>query len=152
MDFSHVGVTVIDPIHDLEARAKHGKIDLVWSLFPKTVSHNISRSQSGGPPDVITTDYVTDYAVYADFGLPNETVLGEGKLLGVELLLGEHLITLRVTDSFGEVHTDDVHVTVQDTTPPIRLAIERTKTKCGGSDISGSEGRSRTSLRPGTSR
>ena len=47
------------------------------------------------------------------------TPLGTGSMLSVLLPLGTHTITLTVTDTGGGSDTDDVVVTVQDTTAPI---------------------------------
>jgi uncharacterized repeat protein (TIGR01451 family) len=61
----------LEPIGDLLARAKPGKIDLVWTPVPGAQSYEIRRSQGGGDFEPIAAGYVSDYAVYADFGLSN---------------------------------------------------------------------------------
>ena len=43
----------------------------------------------------------------------NETLLGEGETLEVDLQLGTHTITLTVEDNLGLVHTDEVIITLQ---------------------------------------
>ena len=50
------------------------------------------------------------------------TVLGVGETLDIELSLGEHSITLRVTDSAGETDPDAIVASIVDTTPP-ELAV-----------------------------
>jgi hypothetical protein len=68
-----------------------------------------------------STDPNDDIVLYewlVDFGLPTEMLLGEGAMLDVTLGVGTHTITLRVTDSRGETATDEVVVTIEDTTPP----------------------------------
>jgi hypothetical protein len=69
-----VDVEPLVPINDLYARAKSGKINIVWAPIDEAVSYNIYRSTtSGGPYTLIAEEHVTDYAVYADFGLTNGT-------------------------------------------------------------------------------
>ena len=59
-------------IFDLTARAKSGKIDIVWAPVEGVEGYNIYRSTTlGGPYSLIVEGHVTDYAVYADFGLTN---------------------------------------------------------------------------------
>ena len=59
-------------IFDLNARAKDSKIDVVWTPVPGADRYNIYRSTTpGGPYTLIKEGHVTDYAVYADFGLTN---------------------------------------------------------------------------------
>jgi hypothetical protein len=60
-------------IFDLYARAKDSKIDIVWTPVDGADSYNVYRSTSqGGPYQLIAEGHVTDYAVYADFGLTND--------------------------------------------------------------------------------
>jgi hypothetical protein len=62
----------LEPIQNLTARAKPGKIDLVWTCKPGSVSYNIFRSITpGGPYSLIKSGHVTTYCTYADFGLTN---------------------------------------------------------------------------------
>jgi PKD repeat protein len=59
-------------IFDLRARAKSGKIDLVWTPVTGAQSYNVSRSRTqGGPYTSLATGHVCDYCAYADFGLTN---------------------------------------------------------------------------------
>jgi hypothetical protein len=60
---------------------------------------------------------------FEDFGLPSETFLGEGETLEVNLPLGSHVITLRVTNDAGLDDVDEVVAAVVDTTPPV-LSVE----------------------------
>ncbi|MCP3866782.1 MAG: PKD domain-containing protein [Gammaproteobacteria bacterium] len=61
-------------IFDLFARAKSGKIDLVWTPVSGVGSYSVYRSTSqGGPYTAIATDHECDYCAYADFGLVNDT-------------------------------------------------------------------------------
>ena len=66
-----------------------------------------------------TNDDIVLFEWFEDFGLGSQTFLGTGETLQVVLPLGDHTITLRVTDSFGETDTDGVVHTVADTTPPV---------------------------------
>ena len=65
----------VDPlptIEDLYARAKSGKIDIVWTPVEGAVSYKVFRSTTqGGPYELIVDGHVTDHCVYADFGLTN---------------------------------------------------------------------------------
>jgi hypothetical protein len=59
-------------IDDLSARAKSGKVSLVWTPAPEAVSYNVYRSTTpGGPYALIAAGHVTDYATYLDEGLAN---------------------------------------------------------------------------------
>ena len=74
--YDEVQITVspasVQTIFNLTARAKPGKIDLVWAGVPGSVTYNIYRStQKGGPYTLIKTGHVTTYCTYADFGLTN---------------------------------------------------------------------------------
>jgi hypothetical protein len=62
---------------------------------------------------------ITLYQWFEHFGLPEQVLLGEGKSVDVNLPVGEHVITLRVTDAVGDTSTDEVEVTVEDTEAPI---------------------------------
>lgn len=65
-----------------------------------------------------TNDDIVSFEWFEDYGLPIEEYLGEGEMLEVNLGLGQHNITLLVTDSFDLTDTDDLIVVVQDTTQP----------------------------------
>lgn len=72
-----------------------------------------------------TRDDIILYEWIENFGLPSQFLLGEGERSTVTLPLGQHMITLRVTDAAGEPATDDLLVNVTDTTPPmITAALE----------------------------
>ena len=62
------------PIGDLFARAKDGKIDLVWAPQGDATGYNVYRSTTqGGPYQQIADNHQCDYCAYADFGLTNGT-------------------------------------------------------------------------------
>lgn len=66
-------VVVVPPVEDLTARAKDGKIDLVWTPVAGAV-YDVYRSEvAGGPYALVAAGHASDYAVYADFGLENGT-------------------------------------------------------------------------------
>jgi hypothetical protein len=65
-----------------------------------------------------TNDDIVLFEWYEDFGTASEVLLGSGESLTVTMPLGDHLITLRVTDNAGETDTDTVQLAVVDTTPP----------------------------------
>jgi hypothetical protein len=70
-----------------------------------------------------SNDGIVTFAWFEDFGLPTEMPLGTGETLEVTLDLGAHAVTLVVTDAGGLTDSDDVTVTVVDSTPPT-LSIE----------------------------
>ena len=72
-----------------------------------------------------TNDDIVLYEWFEFFGAPEQVLLGEGMTLDVSLSLGTHVITLQVTDSEGEIATDEVMVEIADTTPPtIAFALD----------------------------
>jgi hypothetical protein len=70
------------------------------------------NSTPGTNDDIVLAEW------FLDFDTPAGVRLGEGEHLEAMLPLGHHVVTLRVTDSFGESATDEVLVDVVDTTPP----------------------------------
>jgi len=67
-------VVAVQTITNLTARAKPGKIDLVWAPVPGAVTYNIYRSTNkGGPYTKIKAGHVTTYCTYADSRLTNGT-------------------------------------------------------------------------------
>ncbi len=56
---------------------------------------------------------------FEHYGTPDQVLLDRGKSVEVVLPLGEHVITLRVTDATGLTSTDEVVVKVVDTLPPV---------------------------------
>lgn len=67
---------------------------------------------------------ITTYAWYEGYGTSDQVELGTGKILTLPLALGAHTITLVVTDATGKTSTDEVVVTVVDTTPPkVRVTV-----------------------------
>lgn len=74
-----------------------------------------------------TNDDIVLFEWFEGFGLPEQELLGLGEVLELELSLGVHAITLRVTDSFGDTDTDELELTVVDTTPPeILVSVQPT--------------------------
>ncbi len=71
------------------------------------------NSTPGSNDDIVLFEW------FEDFGMASQALLGSGETLVVTLPLGSHTITLRVTDSFGETDTDEVLLTIEDTTPPL---------------------------------
>lgn len=51
--------------------------------------------------------------------LEGDTILGEGQQLNYVFPLGVHTVTLKVSDTLGMSDTDEVVITVQDTTAPV---------------------------------
>lgn len=71
-----------------------------------------------GSSDPDSTEGTNDDIVSFEWYLGDE-MIAEGETAEVELPLGEHVITLKVTDKAGATDTDDVTITVQDVTPPV---------------------------------
>jgi hypothetical protein len=65
-----------------------------------------------------TNDDIVLFEWFVNYGSAEEMKLGEGETLEVELPVGSHVVTLKVTDSEDETDTDDVSIVIQDTTPP----------------------------------
>jgi len=79
-------------------------------------------ASSDGDSSPNTNDDIVRFEWFEDFGTPSQTLLGIAESLSVTLPLGDHAITLRVTDSAGESDTDDILVRVVDLTPPVIVA------------------------------
>ncbi len=68
-----------------------------------------------------TNDDINDFDWYEviDACEPNSDIyVGSGEVIECNLGLGEHVITLEVTDKAGESDSNEVVVTIKDTTPP----------------------------------
>lgn len=65
-----------------------------------------------------TNDDIVDFDWFENFGTPSQTFLGAGPHLDVNFGLGQHRLTLHVTDSIGESATAQTTVTIRDTIPP----------------------------------
>ncbi|MEW6258264.1 MAG: CARDB domain-containing protein, partial [Pseudomonadota bacterium] len=60
------------PVENLRARAKEGKVALVWTPVEGAAGYNIYRgTTAGGPYQLIKAGHVTSYATYEDSGLTN---------------------------------------------------------------------------------
>jgi len=69
-----------------------------------------------------SSDPNSDIALYEWFehyGTAEQVLLDKGMTADVVFALGEHTVTLRVTDATGMTSTDEVAVKVVDTTPPV---------------------------------
>ena len=67
--------------------------------------------------DVDSTEGTNDDIVSFDW-YEGDMFLGSGETVDYAFPLGEHVITLEVTDSFGVSDEAEIIVTIQDTTPP----------------------------------
>ncbi|HEU5181159.1 MAG TPA: S8 family serine peptidase [Candidatus Polarisedimenticolia bacterium] len=84
---------------------------------------------SSGDPDSTpgTHDAIVRFDWILDAGSPSESSLGQGEQLNATLPRGNHIVTLRVTDSLNESDAVTIPVSVVDTTlPVISLALNRT--------------------------
>ena len=83
---------------------------------------NVFLLDGSGSTDPSSTpgsnDDIVLFEWFEDYGLPGERLLGVGQVMEITLPLGDHAVTLRVTDSFGETGTDEMSVNVVDTTVP----------------------------------
>ena len=68
-----------------------------------------------------TNDDIVSFEWFENFGLPSQLALGTGEIFQATLALGEHNITLRVTDGLGQTGTAQVQIRVVDTVPPVIL-------------------------------
>ena len=93
-----------------------GRLECETALHASVVLDGTGSSDPDSTPG--TTDDIASFAWIEDIGLPSERDLGTGEAVGVALGLGAHSITLRVTDRSGESSSDQVLVTVVDSTPP----------------------------------
>jgi hypothetical protein len=102
---SPVAVAIVPP--DLECASPDGAL--------VTLDGSASSDPDSTPG---SNDDIVLFEWFEDFGAPSETFLGSGPILDVELDLGAHAVTLRVTDSAGATDTDTVSTNIVDTTPP----------------------------------
>jgi len=65
-----------------------------------------------------TNDDIAAFDWYEDFGGAAERLLGSGETLTLDLPLGTHVITLKVTDRAGHTGTTSATFVVRDTRPP----------------------------------
>ena len=78
-----------------------------------------------GSTDPDSTPGANDDIVSYDW-YEGDIFLGSGEFINYTFTLGEHNITLVVTDTHGETDDDEVIIIVQDTTPPeITMSIEQ---------------------------
>jgi hypothetical protein len=76
--------------------------------------------------DVDSTEGTNDHIVSFEWSLDGN-VVADGEMAEVELPTGTHVITLTVTDVYGAQDTDEVTITVEDTTPPVVNVTARPK-------------------------
>jgi hypothetical protein len=86
---------------------------------PAGATAHLDGTASTDPDSTAEVSDIVLYEWFENFGQDGETFLGTGSTLDATLALGEHEITLQVTDSVGQTATATVIVVVQDTTPPV---------------------------------
>ena len=75
-----------------------------------------------------TNDDIVRFEWFEDFELGSEEFLGAGETIEVTFAVGQHAVTLQVTDSADETDTDETTVEVIDNTPPeVRLELNRSE-------------------------
>ncbi|MGH2690232.1 MAG: hypothetical protein ACRDKW_15710, partial [Actinomycetota bacterium] len=65
-----------------------------------------------------TSDDIVRFEWFEDFGLPSQTLLQIGEVVEVVFPRGEHDVSLKVTDRFGDFDVDEMLVTIVDTVAP----------------------------------
>jgi hypothetical protein len=75
-------------------------------------------ASSDADSTVGTRDDIVLYEWFEDLGLATESSLGTGEMVTAPFDLGEHRVTLRVTDTIGASSVDTIQVSVQDTAGP----------------------------------
>jgi len=86
-------------------------------------SGTIVQLDGSGSSDPDSTPGTNDDIVSFEWFVDRD-VLATGQHPSILLLLGTHVVTLRVTDSMGATDEDTVQITIADTTPPeITLAV-----------------------------
>lgn len=112
-DGTRVTTIVVTKVVALPPVANAGPDQTVECTGDSQAAVRLDGSASNDPNDDITL-----YEWFESFGAAQQTLLGTGKVLTVNLALGTHTITLKVTDATGKTATDEVVVEVVDTTPP----------------------------------
>jgi hypothetical protein len=120
LDDAGVGFTLRpEELANVHPVADAGIDESVECTGPGGEGFTLDGSASSDPDSTLgSSDDIVSYEWFEDFGLPNETSLGSGPLLGVTLAVGSHTVTLQVTDSSSHIATDSVVKTVTDTVPP----------------------------------
>lgn len=77
-----------------------------------------------------TNDDIVSFEWFEDFGQPTQTLLGTIAKLSITLPLGKHPIVLEVTDKHGALSTQQVAVSVMDTTPPALVCPRVAPVEC----------------------
>jgi hypothetical protein len=112
-------VLVISSLNDPPVAAARAAATTVECTGPDGGHVALDGSASTDPDSTPgTADDIARYDWYEDYGAASERLLGSGAHLEVDLPLGAHAITLKVTDLAGLNDTDAIVVTVQDTVPP----------------------------------
>ena len=109
-EFNHVPIANAGPDQTVEAQAP-------WGAIVHLNGSNSSDADStpGTNDDIVSFNW---YEEIDPCDSNSNVPLGTGQTLDCNLPLGPHTIILEVTDNAGESDTDEVIITVQDTTPP----------------------------------
>jgi hypothetical protein len=101
----------LDIIVDIAPVADAGDDQTVYCPTPVTLdgSGSTDANSTAG-----TNDDITSFEWFE-----GQTKIADGEVAQVDLAVGIHAITLQVTDKAGATATDDVTITVVDTTPPV---------------------------------
>jgi hypothetical protein len=101
---------------NVHAVAVAGDDQLVECTGPEGATVVLDGSGSSDPDSTPgTADDIALYEWLEDLGTEEERLLGTGPVLMPTLPLGEHSITLRITDQGGLTSTDHLQVRIQDT-------------------------------------
>jgi TolB protein len=88
------------------------------SSFAGGVARLDGTASSDADSTAGTNDDIRLYEWWENFGSTDESFLGAGAVLDVTFPVGPHLVTLQVTDSTGQLDTDETLVVIVDTVPP----------------------------------
>lgn len=87
-------------------------------LVVECIGNGSARVRLDGSASSDPNGDITLYEWFEHYGTPEQVLLGTGAILGVVLPVGDHVLTLRVTDATDRTSTDEVIVQVVDTAAP----------------------------------
>lgn len=111
---------VREPVQNRPPVADMGGDVVAECAGPLGATVRLEASASRDPDSIAgTTDDIASYEWYESYGHPGQRKLGAGATLEAALSMGDHLLTLKVTDRSGAPGYSSRSVLVADTTPPV---------------------------------